>query len=368
MRWLCLTVSMLVLIVSCSTGFRPESSTTLDDEEDHVAGSLIGAAMGDAMGRVVEFSTLERIFQRYPHGIRSFQDFRPEDFRLDANGCSYAPFSDDTQMALLVFQVMGEARNGGWELDHAMARLAQVLVEDLEKNPSGWASPLRAPELASVKNVRELSRRLTKHKAQWDAQWWKAGGPHDGGGGAVMGAHAYGLVFRDDPLRAEYWAAEGSQMTHGASISIAASAAMATGTRLALKGLPPFTVAKEMVKAAGRYDRQTARTLEQAMQFARKKVSPLRVLEKFEGWAAHEAVAAALFIYLTSPDDYAKAIFIAVHTSGDSDTIASMVGALVGARVGLARLPPDWVRMVEGQTSLRQLAARDCASEPCPGE
>ena len=33
------------------------------------------------------------------------------------------------------------------------------------------------------------------------------------------------------------------------------------------------------------------------------------------------------------PDDLEKAIFTGVHTPGDSDSIASLAGALIGARI-----------------------------------
>jgi ADP-ribosylglycohydrolase len=46
----------------------------------------------------------------------------------------------------------------------------------------------------------------------------------------------------------------------------------------------------------------------------------------------------------------------AMGSSGYSDRIATLVGALVGARCGLAALPAEWVRDVERSAELHALA------------
>jgi len=47
------------------------------------------------------------------------------------------------------------------------------------------------------------------------------------------------------------------------------------------------------------------------------------------------------------PDDAQKAIALGVNTPGDSDSIASLAGALVGARTGLNSLPKEWSEKIE---------------------
>ena len=74
-------------------------------------------------------------------------------------------------------------------------------------------------------------------------------------------------------------------------------------------------------------------------------------------WAAHEAIAAGVYLLERHPDDPAAAILEGANTPGDSDSIATLAGALVGARRGLASLPADWVRDVERSDELLALAA-----------
>ena len=52
----------------------------------------------------------------------------------------------------------------------------------------------------------------------------------------------------------------------------------------------------------------------------------------------------------------------AVNSPGDSDSIGTLVGALLGARHGLAGLPPEWLADLEQATELRKLADRGAAA------
>jgi poly(ADP-ribose) glycohydrolase ARH3 len=65
------------------------------------------------------------------------------------------------------------------------------------------------------------------------------------------------------------------------------------------------------------------------------------------GLRAAEAVPAALWAFLRSPDDPEEALVRAVALGGDADTIAAMAGALVGARCGASRIPGRWLAAVE---------------------
>ena len=55
-----------------------------------------------------------------------------------------------------------------------------------------------------------------------------------------------------------------------------------------------------------------------------------------------ETVPVALYAWLRYPDDYRAAIGAAVRCGGDTDTVAAITGALVGARVGAEGIPPEW--------------------------
>jgi ADP-ribosylglycohydrolase len=70
-----------------------------------------------------------------------------------------------------------------------------------------------------------------------------------------MRAYPFGLVFSDDLERAERSAAEHSKLRHRDPIALAACAAMAVGTALALAGNTEEAVVDAMLAAANRYSR-----------------------------------------------------------------------------------------------------------------
>jgi poly(ADP-ribose) glycohydrolase ARH3 len=73
------------------------------------------------------------------------------------------------------------------------------------------------------------------------------------------------------------------------------------------------------------------------------------------GSAAYDSVPAALCSFLRAPDDFASVIRFAIQLGGDTDTIASMAGALSGAFLGLAGIPAAW-RELEGVEELARFA------------
>jgi len=187
--------------------------------------------------------------------------------------------------------------------------------------------------------------------------WHEAGGPKAGGCGSVMRAYPFGLIFADDLRRAERWAVAHSLLTHGDPIAKAACAAMAVGMARTVRGDDMTLVLSEMVAAACRYSPKTAGMMTRALDEALSGVGPETTLQRLQAWAAHEAIAAAVYIYARHADNISAAILEGANTPGDSDSIATLAGALTGARCGLGALPPKWVTDVERSQQLLQLAS-----------
>ncbi len=57
-----------------------------------------------------------------------------------------------------------------------------------------------------------------------------------------------------------------------------------------------------------------------------------------------DTVAVAIRIWLAHPADFEAAVTTAVHCGGDTDTLAAIVGGIVGARCGDSGLPQHWLR------------------------
>jgi ADP-ribosylglycohydrolase len=74
------------------------------------------------------------------------------------------------------------------------------------------------------------------------------------------------------------------------------------------------------------------------------------------GWIAEEALAAALHTLLCFPGDPTNALRRAAFTSGDSDSIASITGALAGAAYGRQAFPSNWISNIEYRDELASSA------------
>src|SRR5699024_6255922 len=65
-----------------------------------------------------------------------------------------------------------------------------------------------------------------------------------------------------------------------------------------------------------------------------------------DGWTAHEAIAAAMLCCDLIPDDPVQALRRAATTNGDSDSIACITGAIMGASYGDI-WPREWEQRLE---------------------
>ena len=302
------------------------------------AGAIMGAAIGDAMGHPTEFMSMAAIRSKYgPQGVTGFELY------WDRGGKHFAPYTDDTQMAEIVLRVLVDAKENGSHMDRVMEEMASGFVS-WSKRPQGGH---RAPGNACMSGCSALSRGV---------HWSKAGGATAGGCGSVMRAYPFGLLFADDLQRAERWSVEHSKMTHRDPIALAACAAMAVGMARIVRGESVMTVASEMVAAACRYSPPTAAMMVRAIEDAVDGVAPEITLDRLRSWAAHEAVSAGVYLFVRNPDDPARAILEGANTPGDSDSIATLAGALCGARCGLETLPAAWVQDVERSEELLGLA------------
>lgn len=302
-------------------------------------GVVLGSAIGDALGYPVEFASMAAIRARFGEaGVTGYVEYRSVGDRR------FAPYSDDTQMALVVLESLLESRAERADLEQTMRRLARGFVR--------WAQhPLgghRNPGAACLAGCAALAA---------GSPWNEAGERSAGGCGSVMRVYPFALVFCHEPERAEQWAVEHSKLTHRSPIAFAACAAFVRGLLAVLRDASPEEVCALMTSAAERHDFETASRLRGAQRAALAGEQPETVLRRYPGWAAHDAVAAACYVFARHADDPRVALLEAVNSPGDSDSIGALVGALLGARHGLEHLPTEWVADLERNDELKALAA-----------
>ncbi|MDG4817811.1 ADP-ribosylglycohydrolase family protein [Micromonospora sp. WMMD956] len=329
----------------------------IDSSLRRAYGSLLGLAYGDALGRPTEFLTVAEIHRRYgPSG--------PRELAGDP-----ALVTDDTQMALAV----------GWALHDAPAYTPAAVEPLLRERFLAWAvSPdnNRAPGMTCLRACAELSRGV---------RWQEATVAGSKGCGANMRVTPVGLLAVDlDTLAGLAQLQAG--LTHGHPTGLAASELTAYAVRLLRDGAALAELPALLTDRA-REQRRVYRSdwlgdlwqrpgVDSPQEFiARGWDECLGALGRLtttltrpddgddpcrrtgEGWVAEEALATALLCALWHADDPVGALARGATTAGDSDSIAALAGAFVGAAYGLPAWPTDWAARIEYADQLAALAA-----------
>ncbi len=82
-----------------------------------------------------------------------------------------------------------------------------------------------------------------------------------------------------------------------------------------------------------------------------------RIVEELgHGVEAINSVPAAIFSFLLNQSSFISTVTYAISLGGDTDTIASMAGAISGAYLGIDAIPGDWVEQVENRDYILKLA------------
>lgn len=352
-----------------------------------IKASLLAAAAGDCMGAPTEFlKTMEAIKQAFPTGIHTLKDTKRT---VQKDGKTVVPYTDDTRMAKLVMQQLIKIRSWAQQegakkglnaidyikhhkkivIHRMMTSIALSFIEDLKDKTWGWAAKQRAPGMSCLTSVNYLDsvarRTCYSHKlSDYPQNWWHMDN-NAGGCGSVMHAYPFGLVFYDDPELAAELAAKHSYITHAEPFAVSACASMAMGVALAVQGKDESVIADGMLATARHYDskegchEKTADKIERALTLGSdQSATPARVFGpgELDGWTAHTAVGAVIYILNKHPNDLAQALYMGVHNPGDSDSIASLAGALIGARTGMQQIPENWVYEIEDGHQLADMA------------
>jgi ADP-ribosylglycohydrolase len=315
-----------------ATGSRHPLDDSKISLKDRFLGCLLGLAVGDALGMPVEGWTSERINATFGW----LDHYEP---RRDAGGeigLERGEITGDTEMALCL--VEGLISAGGFVDPEAIGlRLVKIAERP-------------GPDLLG-KTTRQSIERMAE---TGEYQQGGSGAWPPGSGAAARSAplgllHAVGRfnpeVFTREILRA-------GLITHRETESLNGALAFAYAVRLTANDeIPPEMLLAEVATFVD--EDAIARKIRQAERLVPSggdQAADLRNLQQL-GTSEYvaEAVAAALYCFATHPDDFCAAVLAAVNVGGDTDTIAAMAGALVGARVGARALPPDLVDGLESR-------------------
>ncbi|WP_239003818.1 ADP-ribosylglycohydrolase family protein [Nocardia panacis] len=322
---------------------------------DRVRGSLVGGAIGDALGYPIEFLALAQIREAYgTAGISGYV------------GRVAGQITDDTQMTLFTAEGLLRCPVDGDPIQTLRAAyLRWLTTQQMEwpnPRPDGWlaSQPFlyasRAPGNACMSG-------LTRQQHGYVApRWFGMEGsvnPTSKGCGTVMRSAAFGLV-RSGPAWAFETAGRAAQLTHGHPTGYIAAGAFAAIIDLVVAGAEVSEAVAVTIGqlAAMPNGGETLAALERAVRAAEHEPSPERVESVGLGWVAEECLAVAVYCGLVAARtaDVRLALLLSVNHSGDSDSTGAVAGNLLGARYGEAALPPELAGVIEGREVIAQVA------------
>lgn len=313
-----------------------------------VAGSLLGLAIGDALGYAVEFRKRAQILAVLgPQGVTGYLSVDDPRFawpRFVGPKQPPGTWSDDTQMTLALAEGLLEAgRDAG--LDARMEAIGRHFVTWLHSPDND-----RAPGRTCIAGCEALERGVP---------WREAGVAASKGCGSAMRVAPLGLLGLRDPERIADLARASSLLTHGHPAALEGAAAAALLVAFAADGMDPATMHQEVARLCGGRSPDFDARWAQVPEFL--AVEPGVALSEAglgEGWVAEEAVASALYCVWRHPDDVTAGLLEATNTDGDSDSLAAIAGSILGARHGRGALPKRWIEGLEDAGRIDDLAAR----------
>jgi ADP-ribosyl-[dinitrogen reductase] hydrolase len=287
---------------------------------DALVGSILGTAVGDAIGLPYEGLSRRRARKMLGPPDRQRLFFRR------------GMISDDTEQTCLVAQALIEAYGAGQFQSRLLSRLR------------GWF--LTLPGGVGLGTLRALLKSLIGFPPD-------RCGVYSAGNGPSMRSAILGVAIQDRKLLMQL-VQESCTLTHtdpkalwGAwSVALAANLAARTSVvdpndflaemRQSLCE-PRAEELLQLLDASTRSVHQGQSTLDFAISCG--------MVRGVSGYVYH-TVPIAVHAWLANQTDYRKAVTSVVECGGDTDTTGAIVGGIVGAHVGKAGIPEEWIETI----------------------
>ena len=297
-------------------------------------GSLLGLAVGDALGMPVEGLTAEEIRLRFGVVKEMISG------RLPA-GC----YTDDTEMMIGVAESLIENRGFNGE----------DMVKRFIRNFKFWRGYGYGP-------IKVLE--MVKKGVPWEKAAEKLfGGKGSYGNGGAMRIAPVGLLYYDNPEILRSVAYKVARITHANKLGMEGAAIQAYAVALAVMEEPHKTlevedfITKVYMFSCDDIFRDKVRLVKQLLE--KNSVDKFEVISRLgNSIEAFNSVPTALYSFLANYESFEDAVIYAVNLGGDADTIGAMTGAIAGAYHGVEAIPKRWLDRLEGRPYIESLAER----------
>lgn len=288
-------------------------------------GSMLGAGVGDAVGRPLE--------GKPPRWVEDLPEF---DGR----------YTDDTEMLIGVAESLVEV--GGFDGEHMARTFIKNYDPELDRAVRGYGY---GPPAVF---------RMIEQGEKWDtASRNLFCGVGSFGNGAAMRIAPVGLLYFDDPETLRRVAEQSSIITHAHPLGVEGAVVQAYAVSLAVKALPPRLDPRDFLEELEAFTREDVYrfALKEAIRLLDECADKRKVVSVLgNGVEAFRSVPTAIYCFAANVKSFEKTVCYAVSLGGDTDTIASMSGAISGAYHGKEKIPKKWVEKLENADYIELLA------------
>ena len=324
--------------------------------QEYYRGCLVGGAIGDALGWPVEFLKLEDINHKFGEG-------GIQDLVLSSSG--KAEITDDTQMTL--FTAEGILRSETRGIKKGICHPPAVVFYAYQR----WLITQGYPKLEEwqwiyngwLLSIEELNERRAPGNTCLSALLSRKQGTieepinNSKGCGGVMRVAPAGLFYKKE--NAFRLGADFAALTHGHPSGYLSAGALAYIVACIIEGQDIETAVRNALNELKNYSEheECSQILKEALELSKSSLSDSEAISQMgEGWIGEEALAISVYCALKYRDDFKKALIIAVNHNGDSDSTGAITGNILGAYLGLSKIPSPWVEKIELREVLMQVA------------
>jgi poly(ADP-ribose) glycohydrolase ARH3 len=283
-------------------------------------GAILGGFLGDAFGSSFEGMESDRAGFHISDLSKKFT----------------RNYTDDTDMTLA--------------LAESLIQCGTINPEDIAKQFSLTCDLTRGYAFGTIKAVLALRAGLKWHQV---ARIVFENGSF--GNGAAMRVSPVGLFYHHDLDGLQEAAVKQANITHFHPLGQWGAVMQACSIGLAVNQSPKEPFKREEVIVSlrevlwrGPIEYLRALNRIEDMLSQGKKLQAREVVQSLgNGVEAHFSVPSACYVAIAYSPDFCDAVRAAISLGGDTDTIAGMVGAIVGAHVGEKGLPAEWIEQLE---------------------
>ncbi len=318
--------------------------------EKKILGCLVGAAAADALGAATELRTTEQIIEKFGGWVEDF--ISPPDDTF-ARGNKPGQVTDDFSCAYVTCQEI--IKNNG-EINEETTKQGLLEWAKVDEFFQRFAGPTTRAAVEALKGVAQppLTNGLVLVNDNSKAS-----------NGGAMKMSPIALFSGGDVDKAIDIALLVCKWTHNNNIALSGAAAVAAATAKAMDE----TATLEDVINAGLYGakkgdelgRERGKTLagpsvykriELANKIGKESSSITAAMEDISdivgtGLAAAEAVPAAFGLMSATKGNTKDAIMAAVNIGNDTDTVATIVGGILGTLNGIDSLPSNYLTILD---------------------